>query len=185
MNKVCNKCELNKPIEEYYFRKDSGRYRTSCKECSKIAFKAHHEKAYLSKIKPRKAIYTKEPENIDRHRTWRLNYERHKRATDPLFKLKKNLRTRILKALQQNSKWGSTVRDLGCSIAEFKAYLESKWKPGMTWDNHALLGWHIDHIVPLSKFDLSDKEQFLKAVHYTNMQPLWCYENWAKHAKEA
>lgn len=33
--KVCRLCGVEKPISEFYFRKDSGHYRSECKECLK------------------------------------------------------------------------------------------------------------------------------------------------------
>ena len=86
-------------------------------------------------------------------------------------------------ALKGNYKNGSAVKDLGCSIDELKTYLESKFQLGMTWDNWSKDGWHIDHIKPLSSFDLTDKKQLLEACHYTNLQPLWATDNLSKGDK--
>ena len=93
------------------------------------------------------------------------------------------LRSRIAKAINRDPKSGSAVRDLGCTINELKAHLEAQFVQGMTWDNWAYDGWHIDHIKPLASFDLADREQFLQACHYTNLQPLWAEENLSKNAK--
>ena len=41
--KICTKCKLEKPIYEFYFRKDSGKYRNECKSCSNIAHKLKYE----------------------------------------------------------------------------------------------------------------------------------------------
>ena len=108
------------------------------------------------------------------------NYIKNRMKTDISFKISRALRSRLFAALKNNCKTGSAVRDLGCSIEELKLYLESKWQSGMTWDNYKYTGWHIDHVVPLCAFDLTDKEQLLKACHYTNLQSLWASENLKK-----
>lgn len=74
----------------------------------------------------------------------------------------------------------SAVRDLGCTIAELRQHLESKWLPGMSWENYGKNGWHVDHIRPLAAFDLTVREQAVVAVHYTNLQPLWATDNHKK-----
>lgn len=96
------------------------------------------------------------------------------------YRLKVSLRDRLNHAIKNKQKSGSAVSDIGCTIDELKSYLESKFQPGMSWDNWSRTGWHIDHVVPLSSFDLSDPEQLRKACHYTNLQPLWAKQNLSK-----
>lgn len=98
-------------------------------------------------------------------------------------KIKHNLRSRLYDALKGKLKVGSSVSGLGCSIKDLQKYLESKFEQEMSWDNYGFYGWHIDHIVPLSSFDLTDPEQFSKACHYTNLQPLWARDNLSKGIK--
>jgi hypothetical protein len=43
----------------------------------------------------------------------------------------------------------------------------------MSWDNYGKFGWHLDHIKPCKRFDLTSKDEQKKCFHYTNMQPLW------------
>jgi hypothetical protein len=102
---------------------------------------------------------------------------------DIQYKLREALRSRCRIALRKGFKSGSVIRDLGCDINKLKIYLESKFQPGMSWDNWSREGWHIDHIKPLAFFDLNDRNQFLQACHYTNLQPLWAKDNIAKSDK--
>lgn len=104
--------------------------------------------------------------------------------TDIKFRLALQLRKIVYGAAIGKFKLNVIIDAIGCTPLELKQHLESKFKPGMTWDNWGFRGWHIDHIVPLSAFDLTDKEQFLKASNYTNLQPLWCHENWTKGNKK-
>jgi hypothetical protein len=93
-------------------------------------------------------------------------------------KLKRNLRSRLNKAISGKYKTGSAVDDLGCSIEELKKHLELQFKPGMSWDNYG--EWEIDHIKPLNKFNLLDTVQLQAACYYKNLQPLWHEDNLSK-----
>lgn len=110
-------------------------------------------------------------------------FRQRRMKEDIPHKLRQLLRMRLKNMLQHDYKAGSAVRDLGCTTKELKFYLEGRFKEGMTWANHGKFGWHIDHIIPLAFYDLTDRQQFLKACHYTNLQPLWAKENLQKHTK--
>ena len=70
---------------------------------------------------------------------------------------------------------------IGCTSEAFKKHIESKFQDGMSWSNYGgKNGWVLDHIKPLCRFDLSTDEEINKASHYTNVQPLWYYQNSAK-----
>lgn len=122
-----------------------------------------------------------------RCRTCRSNSKKHRNRIrykeDLNFKISQVLRTRLSTALKNNYKCGSAVDDLGCSIDKFKLWIEMQWTKGMNWNNHGFYGWHIDHKIPLASFNLENKEELLKACHYTNLQPLWAKENLSKADK--
>lgn len=170
-------------------------YRKSNREklCAylKNYYQKHKEKAqtvgrlYYSKHKERVAKVTKiyRGKNKPKALAYNLIYVKNRKAIDPEFKLRCNLRHRLCTAIKKGHKAGSFVRDLGCSIPELKKYLESKFEPGMSWSNWSRNGWHIDHILPLAIFDLSNRDEFLKACHYTNLQPMWAAENMKKSKK--
>ena len=52
----------------------------------------------------------------------------------------------------------------------------------MSWDNHGYGDdkWHIDHIKPCSKFDLSIIKNQEMCFNYINLQPLWKKDNFKK-----
>lgn len=112
-----------------------------------------------------------------------VEYHLTREKEDINYRLKKRLRIRLNHALKNNWKKGSAVSNLGCSIEDLKKHLESQFQPGMTWDNYGRTGWHIDHIIPLSAFDLTNPIELKKACHYTNLQPLWAKDNLQKGAK--
>jgi len=119
---------------------------------------------------------------------YRRNYVANRAKSDVGFVLGRRLRNRINSVIKNNQKAGSAVKDLGCSVGDLKKHLEDQFyhrKTGeaMTWENYGVYGWHIDHIIPLAKFDLSDREQFLKVCHFTNLQPLWAEDNYKKGSK--
>lgn len=111
-------------------------------------------------------------------------YMREKRK-NPLFKIIESIKRRTLLSLKNKNskKYTKHMNLIGCSPLFLKNYLELKFKNGMTWTNHGKKGWHIDHIIPCSSFDLTDPEQQKKCFHYTNLQPLWWYENLKKSNK--
>lgn len=95
-----------------------------------------------------------------------------------------NLRSRVKKAIKRKRiKHRDLICNFGCSISELIKYIESKFKSEMSWNNYGLFGWHLDHIKPLKSFNLKNKDEFLAAIHYSNIQPLWAAENLSKGCK--
>lgn len=172
--KVCTQCGFPKDESEFgkYRRGKDGR-KPHCVLCNR---KMARKWGVANKVRVRARSAKWQKENRERYNQYLVE----KRRTDPNARLRHAIRTRMLTAVHSDAKAGSAVRDLGCSIQELKAYLESQFKPGMSWDNYGK--WHIDHIKPLAKFDLTDRQQFLEACHYTNLQPLWAEENFQKGA---
>lgn len=210
-SKKCKKCNENKQLGEFELRKDSGTYRGSCILCqnavkagwyandvkeqrtkrkkyrdnnkeraAKINAKYYQENQ--EKILKRTKIYREK--NKDKIRIRKREYERKRRKEDTNYRISKALRSRlrdVIKSSYTKRKAGSAVRDLGCTVGELKLHLESKFTKGMSWDNHG--EWHIDHIIPLASFNLTNREQVKVACHYTNLQPLWAEDNLKKGAR--
>ncbi len=89
---------------------------------------------------------------------------------------------RCLKRVLNNSnkivKNKSTIDYLGCSIEYFKTFILNKMTPEMNINNI-----HLDHIKPVSSFNLDDINEFNECCHYTNFQPLLAKDNLFKSNK--
>jgi hypothetical protein len=177
--KTCSDCGTEK-YESCFYKNGGGRagLRSKCKDCinkqtkdfyqwNKEQYSEYHKKRYV--------------ENKTEIRAKQREYEKKRLNSDIEFKIKKNLRIRMYCAIRYNLKSGSAVKDLGCSIDFFKEYIASMFQDGMTWDNYG--EWHLDHIKPLSLFNLSDRSQYLEAANYKNIQPLWAKDNLTKSDK--
>lgn len=205
-SKICTKCNIKKELSEFYFRKDTNRYRNECKEChilqkkeyfllnkdirlkqQKYHYKENKEeilkrnKKWFEKNKEKRAEYCKKYNQNNKNRNNQRSRERYEFSVN--YKLRMNLKNRLTFALNGKSKIESILELLGCSIEQLKKYLESQFEPKMSWDNHTMYGWHIDHIKPCASFDLSKKEQRIRCFNYKNLQPLWAEENWKKSNK--
>jgi hypothetical protein len=130
--------------------------------------------------KNRKKIKEHMKKYREQNRQMATNYVRQKRTTDPTFKAKQYINNLIRQALKKQStrKNTRTAILLGCTAKEFAAHIESQFESWMKWDNWGRCTgipnttWNIDHIIPVSKFDLADLEQQKIAFHYTNCRPL-------------
>lgn len=125
-----------------------------------------------------------------RHK-WFFQWQKAKRQSDPSFAVQCKVLKWTSRAMRRHlsglpvSTSTRIVQLLGCDWLEFIAHIEAKFDEGMTWSNHGRSGWHFDHILPLSSFDLTDEAELRRACHYTNVQPLWAADNVRKGAKIA
>jgi hypothetical protein len=159
-------------------------------------YQQQYNKKYKVKIKDKKKKYYKTnkkkiQKNIKKYRkqnkkaihVYEKEYQKNRFKTNINYKLGCLLRGRLYQAIRNNQKTGSAVKDLGCTIPDFKKYIEQKFYSNMSWDNWGSV-WELDHIKPLHKFDLPNRKQLLKAVHYTNLQPLTIEDHRKKTVKD-
>ena len=204
--KVCNHCKIEKKID--FFTKGKSKCKLCIAAIKRESYKEnpeHHkkwQKENPEKVKLKKQKYNlkNKKKNNDYSRLWRQNnpeYKKNynkknrekiwesekKRRENLLVKLSCNIRCRVKNYLKSKNikKNNETFNIVGCTPEFLKEYLEKKFTDGMNWENHGKFGWHIDHIIPLSSAK-TDEEVF-KLCHYTNLQPLWAFENLSKGNK--
>lgn len=205
--RICTGCKNEFPATLEFFNKAKrGKFglTANCKSCNNQYKRDNWDKVSLSnklwnlENKEKKRTYNKnyrkenkEILSLQGQEKYRKNkdymmersreYMNKRRKSDPNFRLLCNLRTRLYHAVKENVKSARTMELLGCTIPELRKHLENQFDEGMTWDNYGK--WHIDHIIPCSAFDLSEKEQQFKCFNHTNLQPLWAEDNLKKNNK--
>lgn len=162
MTKQCKTCLKIKFHLDFFFSKRDGKFYSSCKEC-------HLFKSRMWK-----------KNNKDRVKTQSSLRHRLKMRDDAQFYNRHLSITSIGYAIRKNQKKGRIIDAIGCSVDELKRHLEQQFVSGMSWENKGRFGWHVDHIIPLSMFDLTNDYQFKIANHYTNLRPLWWRDNLKK-----
>ena len=179
--KTCKECSEEKPLNQYCKRKEEkdGLHRY-CKVCmskrGKVEYNTDKEK-HLKRTRRwreenkeyhKSLMKNHYHSNKDYYREWNQN----KMDTDPLFRLRHAINALINHHLKEG-KSQSSIEYLGCTIQEYKVYLEPSFTPEMNWDNYGSY-WEIDHIYPLAKGG---------SFHYTNTQPLTITDNRVKSDK--
>lgn len=205
-SKICSKCKIDLEISNFNKNKSrSDGYGLYCKNCRTIKrkeqrsrtgekdnqrtkiwreknpdkYKQSNEKYLKNNFeKAKKAVNKYQKNNREKIKKFKCEYNKKKILTDPLFKLKKNIRTLITLSIKRRglNKNNNTVNILGCSFEKFKKYIESKFAPWMNWDNYGKyngtlnFGWDIDHIMPMSS--AKTEQDVFRLNHFINLQPL-------------
>lgn len=176
---LCAKCNIKKKLEEYRAYEIKKLDNRTCKTCKP------YSSTISEKQKATKIRYRQNPKNRKRSSDLaKLNFK-ERRKTDPQFRIKWNLRSNISNIMNRyvkrgyKHKGGSAVKDLGCTLAEFIKWIESQWLEGMSWGNYGNKKdqWSMDHIIMLQSVDLTNREEFIKVSHYTNIRPMWHVDN--------
>lgn len=184
LRSVCKICSRKYGVSYYDTNKieltnQHKEYRLDSKNKLKISSK---NKIWYSNnadnVKKRTSVYAKS--NRDMYRKYQRNYYANNKDNFSYI-YGSRLRTRIWNALKGKARNKHMSELIGCSWEDLKIHLESLFQPSMTWNNYG--EWHIDHIKPLSLFDLSNEEELSIACHYTNLQPLWAKDNLVKSNK--
>ncbi len=118
---------------------------------------------------------------VNRHNQWRRENYAKRWQSDPQYRICKALRRRVAKVieLQRGVKSADTMSLIGCDWDALKAHIESQFAEGMSWANYGQ--WHIDHIVPCSHFDLTDRRHQRTCFNWQNLRPLWAEQNLSRN----
>lgn len=201
---TCSKCLVEKSPDKFYKRgktcsdcnneKRRQRYNNDeeyRKKLIKMATEFKHEKVVIrQKIKEEEQLkigidnklckYCNIVKHFERFRHNRLKCKDCERD-EPTEKFKRYIRTRIYNCLRYKNKNKHSVDYLGCSSDEYFKWIFS-YNNDYNLDNHGK-EWHIDHVIPLSKFDLNNEDIHMIAFNWRNTMPLSCSQNLSKNNK--
>jgi uncharacterized protein (DUF983 family) len=177
---ICKECNNNKRKEKY---KTDEEHRIKIIE--QVTTFKHNKVIEKQKLKEAeigigniKCNYCREIKLNERFRHNRLKCKDCERD-EPISKIIRNVRSRIFSAIKNKSK--HTINYLGCNCSDYLKWLLKNDK-SYTFENYGK-EWHIDHVIPLSRFDLENEEQQLLAFNWRNTMPLSVEENLKKNNK--
>jgi len=203
--KTCSKCEECKTVDNFYKR---GAICCECHNSSrrqKYKNNEEHRRKLIkmaSEFKREKVLerqklkseeqnkiglenkqckYCSEIKHKDRFRHNRMKCKDCERD-EPIEKFKRYIRTRIYTCLRHKNKTKHSIEYLGCSSDEYFKWIFSYNCNNCLLENHGK-EWHIDHVIPISKFDLDNQEEQLIAFNWRNTMPLSSKENLSKNSK--
>jgi len=145
-----------------------------------------HKKWY-SENKDRWNEYIKEyrEKNVEKIKKIKRDYERNRKASDPLYKLISNFRTAIYQVLKESNveKNKHYFDILQYTPESLIKHLESQFDNNMNWDNYG--EWHVDHKLPITSFNIEEMGdgEFMRCWSLENLQPMWGTDNIRKSNK--
>lgn len=174
--RTCSKCNLDKDTTNFgtYTDPRNGKIKTRgiCKQCRVLI---EGERAKQSRPSRNISNKTWKESNKEAVRKYNKERARLKRQTDIQYKLCSAVsgRTRSILAAKDASRH---VILFGCNSLLLKQWLTFQFDETMNWDNYSEF-WQVDHVIPLTAFDMRYRSQQLLACHWTNVRPLEGNEN--------
>jgi hypothetical protein len=176
---ICKYC--NNQVLIALFRKN----RKKCKNCEK-----KYGREYRNNEHGKQKAKTWSNNNKARHTIlqseWAKNNRNHlnnkynvRTKSDHNFKIKKACQRQLLLNLKKTS---TTMKYLSCDIDLFIKWLSFCFDKNMNMNNHGSY-WHLDHVIPISLFDLQAEEEIRLCFHYLNYMPLPAKDNISKQNK--
>lgn len=194
--RICKKCGIEKPFSEF-IRCDTCLHgiRHKCKKCA-VKTTTEWQRDNIPKVRKAQKEYDernpdKKKERKERHdkkypeqvKARKRRYVNKRMKEDPVFNYLMKIRKKTREYAFKNYLHGGNefFEVIGIDIKGFREYIQEKFEEGMSWENHGLETWHLDHIIPLS--NAKTVEGIDKLSHYTNLQPLWKDDNLNKGNK--
>lgn len=186
--KTCSKCKRLLPASfEYFYRQKatSDGLTSWCRECDREKSREDKRRrralGLVPKVTPEKSsqyYQTYRAKNLAKMLERQREAER-KRRESPQYRVTQSISRRIRRTISGSFK--GKFDALGYTPEQLKTHLEKQFTKGMSWDNYGK-DWHIDHIIPVSKFNYETVEcdEFKKCWCLSNLRPLWATENLSK-----
>ena len=150
-------------------------------------YMSNKSKTWYEQNKEHRKEYLKEyrEKNISNIRKTKRDYERNRKARDPLYKLISNFRTAIYQVLKESNveKNKHYFDILQYTPEQLISHLENKFTDKMSWDNYG--DWHVDHKLPITHYNIQEMgdSEFMKCWSLDNLQPMWGVDNIKKSNK--
>lgn len=178
--KACINCKTEYPEANYLYKKDSrtGNQVNSvqCKPCFQDKV-CKNKRSYYEANRATFAEYNAKPENKER----RNLRKKERKVKEPQFKTVESLKTRIHEVLR-GYKNCSSSKLLDCTRTQLYTWLAYNFTDDMNWDNYGLY-WHIDHVVPISRFNVLNTTEQNLCFNWSNLRPLKKEFNMSKSDK--
>ena len=113
---------------------------------------------------------------------YNIAYDKNRRHTNPIFRLINNNRSRVYQALRSNRNTTTTIELLQCNRQFFYDWIQFQLPYEMSDDEFKKL-YDVDHVRPISSFNLYIEVNQYKAFGWNNCAPLLKHKNYSKGAK--
>jgi len=190
--RLCVQCNEEKDVSEFYNQSGKKIWKI-CKICSR-----KKARDWKKENKDRNNKITNEWRQINKNHIYEYGREyneknknerrikqnirgKERRKTDKKYAIRCRLSTRLLKFWKGHGKNKNTMKLLGCNLEFFLKWLEFQFLSEMLFENRDT--WHIDHVIPCSRFNLKDEKEQHKCFHWSNMKPMFSLDNIKKNNK--